>query len=272
MYKHRGDIIRIIFIIVFMFFILFPLYWMLVNSFKRKGEFFTDPLTFTPPRLEFSAYRDALQYSGGKGLKDSLIVASATMVLSVGLGALGAYALARYRWGGKNFIFLILVIQMLPPVSMALPLFLLFNKLKILDTFPALIIADTVFNLPYAIWLLQGFFEEIPLEIEEAGMVDGCSRWQVLTKIALPLVLPGLMAVSFFTFIFAWNEFMLAFIFARLKVTPLTVVIPAMVGADTILWERVYATSLMAIAPVLILSLLLQKYLVRGLTLGAVKG
>jgi multiple sugar transport system permease protein len=270
--KRREFIARIILIGVLLAFTLFPLYWMLINSFKRTGEFFTEPPTFVPPRLDLKAYQDALQYTGGKGLKDSLIVAGATMILSVGLGSLGAYAVGRYKWGGKNFIFLILIIQMLPPVSIALPLFILYNKLKVLDTYFALILSDTVFNLPYAIWLLQGFFEEIPVEIEEAALVDGSSRWQVFTKIVLPLSLPGLVAVSFFTFIFAWNEFILAFIFSRVRGTPLTVVIPAMVGADTILWERVYATSLIAIAPVIVLSLLLQKYLVRGLTFGAVKG
>jgi multiple sugar transport system permease protein len=270
--KRRGSPVRFILIGVLLICVLFPLYWMAVNSFKRTGEFFTDPPTFMPPRLDLQAYREALQTTGGKGLTDSLIIATATMALSVGLGSLGAYAVARYKWGGKNFILLLLVIQMLPPVSIALPLFILFDRLKLLDTYYGLIIADTVFNLPYAIWLLQGFFQEIPLEVEEAALVDGGSRWQVFTRIVLPLSLPGLVAVSFFTFIFAWNEFILAFIFSRSRVTPLTVVIPAMVGSDTILWERVYATSLLAIVPVIVLSLLLQRYLVRGLTFGAVKG
>lgn len=263
---------RAIVIVALLLVTLFPLYWMVLNSFKRTGEFFTDPPTFVPPRLDLKAYQEALQYTGGKGLQDSLIVATSTMILSVGLGSLGAYAVARYRWGGKNFILLLLVIQMLPPVSVALPLFILFDRLKLLDTYQGLVVADTVFNLPYAIWLLQGFFQEIPVEVEEAAMVDGGSRWQVFTRIVLPLSKPGLVAVSFFTFIFAWNEFILAFIFSRSQVTPLTVVIPAMVGSDTILWERVYATSLIAIVPVIVLSLVLQRYLVRGLTFGAVKG
>ena len=272
MRKKKRFPLRFLFIFLLVIFVVFPLYWMLINSFKTTGEFFTDPPTFVPPRFDLKAYREALQFTGGKGLQDSLIVATSTMALSVGLGSLGAYAVGRYKWGGRNFVLLLLVIQMLPPVSIALPLFVLFNKLKLLDTYAGLIIADTVFNLPYAIWLLQGFFQEIPIEIEEAAFVDGSSRWQVFTRIVLPLSLPGLVAVSFFTFIFAWNEFILAFIFSRVHVTPLTVVIPAMVGSDTILWERVYATSLLGITPVIILSLLLQKYLVRGLTFGAVKG
>jgi len=270
--KSRLRIIRLILIMMLLLFTLFPLYWMLINTFKETGEFFTDPPEFLPPRYTINAYRDALIYNGAKGLKDSLIVATGTMILSVGLGSLGAYAIGRYRWGGTNFIFIVLAIQMLPPVSIALPLFLLYNKLRLIDTYTALIISDTVFNLPYAMWLLQGFFQEIPIEIEEAARVDGGSRWQILTRIVMPLSLPGIIAVAFFTFIFAWNEFILAFIFSRIRVTPLTVVIPAMVGADTIMWERVYATSLVAIIPVIILSLLLQKYLVRGLTFGAVKG
>ncbi len=270
--KKMNGILRIICIIILLSFVLFPLYWMFNGSFKITGEHFTDPPKFLPPRLDLRAYSDALENRGMKGLMDSIIVATTTMILSVGLGSLGAYAIGRYKWGGKNIIFILLAIQMLPPVSLALPLFIMFNKLNIVDTYPALIICDTCFNLPYAIWLLQGFFEEIPIEIEEAARVDGSSRWQVFTKMVLPLSLPGIISVAFFTFIFAWNEFILAYVFSRTEVTPLTVVIPTMVGADTILWEQVYAISIIAIVPVVILSLFLQKYLIRGLTFGAVKG
>lgn len=270
--KPTSTLLRAFFIVILLLFVLFPLYWMMVGSFKTTGEHFTSPPKYLPPRLSLAAYTDALANRGGKGLMDSFIVATATMVLSVGLGALGAYAIGRYRWGGKNLIFILLAIQMLPPVSLALPLFIMFNKMNIVDTYPALIICDTCFNLPYAIWLLQGFFEEIPVEIEEAARVDGSTRWQVFTKMVLPLSLPGIISVAFFTFIFAWNEFILAYVFARTKVTPLTVVIPTMVNADTIQWEQVYAVSIIAVIPVIILSLFLQKYLIRGLTFGAVKG
>ncbi|MEI7989227.1 MAG: carbohydrate ABC transporter permease [Chloroflexota bacterium] len=270
--KTTNNIIRIALISALLMFVLFPLYWMFVGTFKTTGEHFTDPPKLLPPRISFDAYSEGLANRGGKGLLDSFIIATSTMILSVGLGSLGAYAIGRYKWGGKNLIFILLAIQMLPPVSLALPLFLMFNKLNIVDTYPALIICDTCFNLPYAIWLLQGFFEEIPIEIEEAARVDGSSRWQIFTQMVLPLSLPGIIAVAFFTFIFAWNEFILAYVFARTKVTPLTVVIPTMVNADTIRWEQVYAVSIIAVVPVIILSLFLQKYLIRGLTFGAVKG
>lgn len=265
------NITRVVLLSIILLIVFFPLYWMLIGTFKVRGEFFTDPPIFWPRRFTLDAYRDALLGAGGAGLIDSLVVATSSMVLSVALGALAAYAIAQYKWGGKNFIFLLLVVQMMPPVSIALPLFLMFHKLKLLDTYFGLIVSDTVFNLPYAIWLLQGFFEDVPSEIGESAKVDGANRWQIFTRITLPLVKPGIMATAFFTFIFAWNEFMLAFTFSRTKVTPLTVTIPTMVSADTILWEQVYAISLLAIVPVIILALFLQRYLVRGLTFGSVK-
>jgi len=127
--------------------------------FKVTGEHFTDPPTFAPPRIHFKAYEDALKYTGGKGLQDSLIVATSTMVLRFGLGCLGAYAVARYRWGGKNSSSCCWSSDAAPCLD-RVPLFILFDKLKLLDTYQGLILADTVFNLPYAIWLLQGFFQE----------------------------------------------------------------------------------------------------------------
>lgn len=251
--------------------VAFPLYWMLIGAFKTKNEFFTTPPIFSFRPLRTDAFEVALFGIGGKGLRDSLIIAGVSAAISLVIGTLCAHGIVQYKIGKKNLIFFFLVIQMMPPVSLAIPLFLMFNKLKLLDTYIALIISNTVFNLPYAIWLLSGFYEEIPLSILEAGRIDGASNMTIFRKLVLPLVKPGLMATGFFTFIFGWNEFILAFTFCRTKVRPLTVAIPTMVASDTIVWEQVYATSLVAVVPVLILAIVMQKYLIRGLSYGAVK-
>lgn len=251
---------------------LFSLYWIVIGSFKHTGEHFSSPPKFLPSRWSFKAYADSLEHGGAKGIKDSMFIAVTSMSLSVVLGSFAAYSLVRFRAGSRNAIIWILTIQMLPPISVALPLFLFYRLLKWLDTYQALIISDTVFNLPYAIWLLSSYFEELPQQIEEAAIVDGCSRFQAFLRVALPLSTPGLVVTAFFTFMFTWNEFLLALLFTRRNVMPLTVIIPTLSGADTIIWEQVYSISVVAIGPVIFLAMMLQRYLVRGLTFGAVKG
>ena len=198
--------------------------------------------------------------------------ASVTTVASVLIGSLAAYSLSRFKTGGDNFSFWILSTRMFPPVAAALPLFLIFKQIKLLDTHLALIIANTVFTLPFVVWLLKGFFDELPLELEEAALIDGCSHWGAFTRVALPLVTPGLVATALFSFIFAWNEFMFALLLTRRNVRTLTIIVPSLVGGHEILWGEIAAIGMVAIIPGILLALLLQRYLVRGLTMGAVKG
>jgi multiple sugar transport system permease protein len=153
-----------------------------------------------------------------------------------------------------------------------LPLFLIFKQFKLLDTHLALIIANTIFNLPFVIWLLKGFFEDLPVEMEEAALIDGCSQWGAFARVSLPLITPGLMVTTLFSFVFAWNEFMFALLLTRRSVRTLTVIVPSLVGGHEILWGEIAAIGTIAIIPGIVFSLLLQRYLIRGLTLGAVKG
>ena len=152
---------------------------------------------------------------GLKGLSDSLIISLATMVIAVVLGSLAAYSLARFRTGGENLSFWILSTRMFPPVASALPLFLLFQQFKLLDTYPALIVANTIFILSFVIWMLKGYFEDLPPELEEAALIDGCSPFGAFRLVALPLIAPGLVATTLFSFIFTWNEFMFALLLTR---------------------------------------------------------
>jgi len=194
------------------------------------------------------------------------------MAISVLVGAPAAYAFARFRTGGENLSFWVLSTRMFPPVASALPLFLVFRFLHLLDTHPALIIANTIFNLPFVIWLLKGFFEDLPVELEEAAVIDGTTIFGAFRRVALPLVAPGLVVTALFSFIFTWNEFMFALLFTRREVRTLTIIVPSLVGGHEILWGEIAAVGVVAIIPNVTLALLLQRFLVRGLTLGAVKG
>jgi multiple sugar transport system permease protein len=269
--------ITVVVLIAALAFFMFPVIWMFITSFKTEAEYFSYPPVFIPEDFSFRNYFNAMAFppdgrGGLQGLRDSLIIASATTVASVLIGSLAAYSLSRFKTGGDNFSFWILSTRMFPPVAAALPLFLIFKEIKLLDTHLALIIANTVFSLPFVIWLLKGFFDELPAELEEAALIDGCSHWGAFTRVALPLVTPGLVATALFSFIFAWNEFMFALLLTRRNVRTLTIIVPSLVGGHEILWGEIAAIGTVAIIPGILLALLLQRYLVRGLTLGAVKG
>ncbi len=184
---------------------MFPVVWMFLTSFKTEPEYFSYPPVFIPQDFSLRNYVNAMAFppdgrGGLQGLRDSLIIASATALVSLLIGAPAAYSLARFRIGGENLSFWILSTRMFPPVAAALPLFLIFKQLRLLDTHLALIIANTIFNLPFVIWLLKGFFEELPKGVEEAALIDGCTYWGTFTRIALPLTTPGLMVVTLFSF------------------------------------------------------------------------
>lgn len=256
---------------------LFPVAWMFLTSFKSNPEFFAYPPVFIPKSFALTNYVNAMPFppdgrGGIQGVRDSLIISVGSMVASVLVGAPAAYSFARFRTGGENLSFWVLSTRMFPPVASALPLFLVFKVLHLLDTHWALILANTIFNLPFVIWLLKGFFEDLPVELEEAAVIDGTTIFGAFRRIALPLVAPGLVVTALFSFIFTWNEFMFALLFTRRDVRTLTIIVPSLVGGHEILWGQVAAVGIVAIIPNVLLALLLQRFLVRGLTLGAVKG
>ncbi len=278
--RRQSPIIKAIsalILIVALVFFLFPVVWMILTSFKTNAEFFSNPPVFIPHQWTLTNYFNSMRMppegrGGIQGLRDSLIISLATMIVTLVVGSLAAYSFARYRTGGENLSFWVLSTRMFPPVASALPLFLLFKQFRLLDTHMALIIANTIFCLPFVIWLLKGFFEDLPIELEEAALIDGASPFGAFLQIAVPLVAPGLVATALFSFIFTLNEFMFALLFTRSDVRTLTIIVPSLVGGHEILWGEIAAVGTVAIIPGVLLALLLQRYLVRGLTLGAVKG
>lgn len=251
---------------------LAPVYWIFVGAVKGRGQFYTYPPVFFPTHLEWGNFSRVFAMGGAKGLVDSLVVAVVNTLITMTLALFGSYSLARYRFGGDHLAFFILSLLFAPPVVAAIPLFLIFRTLRLLDTYLVLIVSYLLFNLPLAIWLLRGFFEDIPEEIEQAALVDGYTRLQAFRKVALPLVGPGVAVAGLFVYIFSWNEFLFALIFTRSNVHTLPVALSDLIGGHGILWGELAALSAVATLPGVLLALFMQRYLIRGLTFGAVKG
>jgi multiple sugar transport system permease protein len=259
-------------ILVALAFFLLPVVWIFLTSFKNQGEVFHYPPIFWPKHVDFRFYSAILGGSGGKALKDSLIVASANTGLSLLVGVPTAYSISRFRVGGQHLAFWILSIRMFPPVASAVPLFLLFQKYRMLDSYWALIIAYLTFNVPFVVWFVKGFFDDLPRDLEEAALVDGASRWRAFAGIAVRLAMPGIVTSALLAFVFSWNEFLLALFLTRSQVRTLPVALANLVGGHEIQWGQIGALTVIAIVPVVALALVLQRYVVRGLTFGAIKG
>jgi multiple sugar transport system permease protein len=256
---------------------LAPVYWMLTISLKSEIEQFASPprwLAFSPT---LAHYAEAfLSRSFGQYLATSATVAGLSTICSVTMGTFAAYALARFRWPAKldrRLSLWILSTRMFPPIVSAVPLFLMMRDLRLLNTMAALVIVYTAFNLPFVVWMMRGFFQELPRELEEAAMVDGDSRLGALFRIILPLVVPGLAATAVFCLIMSWNEFLLALVLTQTDAAmTLPVGIAGRVTQYEIKWGVMSAAGVVAMLPILIFAMAVQRYLVRGLSLGAVKG
>ena len=255
-----------------LFVALFPIAWTLSTSFKTIGEYYSYPPVWIPRSPTLANYKYIIYTAGLGYLKNSLIISSFNTLLVLAISIPAAYGIARFRIGAGNLSFWILSQRMFPPIAVIIPLFILLKLLGLIDTHLALITVYCTFNIAFSVWLLIGFFEEFPKDIEEAAMVDGCSRVKAVTRVVLPLIAPGIVVTAILCFIFSWNEFMFALILTREAAKTVTVQLSAFQSPTKIMWGEMSALVIIAVVPVLILALSVQRYLVRGLTLGAVKG
>ena len=255
-----------------LFVFLGPVLWMLITAVKPPGEWLNSPPVFIPSELHWANFTDALFNWGGlKGLGDSLVVASLSTLLSLALGVPAAYAIGRYRTGGDNLSFTVLSILFMPPVAVAIPMYLFWSALGLLDSYTALILQYTVFNIPFIVWVLKSFFEDIPRDMEDSALVNGATRWRAFWEIAVPMATPAILAVALLAFIFSWNEFFFAVILTRADVTTLPFILPELMEGHDVLWGDIAAIATLGAMPVVILAFALQKYLVRGLSFGTVR-
>jgi multiple sugar transport system permease protein len=268
-----ADVARFAFLGLFLVFVFLPLYWMAITSIKPIEEYMAVPPVWFPSRPNLLRYTTALyNYRGLQGLINSLIISSATTVLSALLGTMMAYSLARFRTGGQHLAFWVLSQRFLPPVAIILPLFLLYRFLHLNDTYLGLILAYTVFTLPVSVWMMYAYFRGVPRSLEEAALVDGCTRWQSFWTVAVPLAAPGIVAAAVFVFIACWTEFFFAIILSSRNAFTLPTVFRSFLGFQSSLYGESSALSIVSLVPSIALGVLVQRHLVRGLTLGAVRG
>jgi multiple sugar transport system permease protein len=256
-------------------FAVFPIVWALLTSFKTEKEIITRVMQYLPGTITFQNYHDIWTRSNFPTLLwNSAVVTSLTVVICAVVGTLASYAVARFQFRGRRELMLFyLVIRMFPAVMIIIPLFILMRNIGLLDTRLGLALAYTTFLLPVFIWMMKGFFDAVPIELEDAARIDGCSRIGAMVRVILPLVVGGLVATAVFVAIGAWNEFLFA-----LMMTTSTgsrtwpVGLQLMVGEFQLPWGTLAAGGIISIVPVIILFALVQRALVRGLTAGAVKG
>lgn len=263
--------IRYLIALLALLFFLFPIFWIFMTAFKEGDWIYKSPPVWFAPNPTLRHFALFAESGGWDALKNSLIIAGSATLLALLIGSLAAYGLARHKVGGDNLPFFVLSQRFMPAVAVVFPFLIFFKTLKWMDTYQALILVYLTFNLPYAVWMMRGFFLEIPLEIEESALVDGCGPFGAFWRIALPLAAPGLVATGVFCFIFAWAEFFFAVCLTRNNAVPLSVFLVNYFGKHQVLWGQIASTSVIAMLPLFLTSFLMQRYLVRGLTLGAVK-
>ncbi|ABQ46664.1 binding-protein-dependent transport systems inner membrane component [Thermotoga petrophila RKU-10] len=282
--KKILTIVRYILIAVCLIFFLFPVYWLVITAFKPSNEWFTMPPRFFPTRPTLSNFfgtKETEVFGGTTGsienifpyLRNSIVVGVSVALIGTVISALAAYAIARYRVGGPFLAEWIISIRMLPPIVSAVPLYVIFTKLRLINTWWALILSHLVIVVPLGVWLLISFFREIPREIDEAAYVDGATPFQTFFYVILPLSAPGLAAVAVLSLIQSWGEFLLALVLTNdARAQTLPIFLGRYITGWRVAWGPLSAAGIVTLLPVVIFALVAQRYLIRGLTFGAVKG
>jgi ABC-type glycerol-3-phosphate transport system permease component len=259
--------------LAFVFVAVGPVYWAISTAFKSRADAFAYPpsFTFTP---SFDSYRVLFdRFEFGTPIVNTVVVCTAATAVAVVVGSLAAYSLSRFRVpGGRVLMFALLSVRMFPAIALALPLYLLLTEWGLFDSRIGLIAAYSAFSIPIVVWMMRSFFEDVPMALDEAALMDGHSRLGVLRRVVVPLSTPGLVATATFVVILLWNEFLMAAVLTSSRATTVPVAITGLYTDRGIEWDKMAAAGSLAIVPVVVFTLAIHKYLVRGLTFGAVKG
>ncbi len=267
-----GLALRLVAAIAVTLFFLFPIYWLFMISSKTPEEIFAYPPVWWPSSLQTGNCAVLFEDGDVWTVWNSLVLASTSTVLATVLGSMAAYSIARFGTGRKHYANWVISNRMIPPIAIVFPVFRLFVKLRWVDTCHGLIVLYTAFNLPYVIWMMRGYVQDVPLELEEAALVDGCTRWQVLWRVVFPVVRGDLFATAVFTFVFAWNDFLFALVLSRSQVVTFPVQVAHYFGSQSNFWAKIAAMSVLGTLPIFVVVATLQRFLVRGISLGAVEG
>jgi multiple sugar transport system permease protein len=258
-------------ILIAMFIMLVPIVWIFLAAFKSHVDVYQLKLFFTPTLENFAVVFDD-PYRLGEKLFNSTIVAFVTIVFAIPIATLAAYSFSRFTMRGETLMLVtILATQFVPAVVIILPFFVMFRDIGLLDTRLGLILVNLAIVMPFAIWMIKGFIDGIPMDTEEAAMVDGSSRMQVIKNIVLPMAAPGLLTSAIFCFIIAWNEFLFALILTNKNAVTLPIGLALFKGEEGDLWNLLSAAGIIIMAPMFVLALMIRKYFVQGMTMGAVR-
>ncbi|MGO4354708.1 carbohydrate ABC transporter permease [Rhizobium sp. RAF36] len=278
--RRIGKVLYLIGLFLAMLIICLPGFWIVLSSLRPPVEIMAKPPVWIPNELSLDAYR--AMFSGiGKGgipiwdyFRNSLIISITSTVIALVIGMSGGYAFARFRFAGKSATFLgLMLTRSVPGIALSLPLFIVYSRIGIIDTHFGLILTYVALNVPFTIWLIDGFFRQVPKDLAEAAQIDGCTRWQAFWKVEFPLAGPGIASAGIFAFLTCWNEYALASQLTRsVNSKTLPVGLLDYTAEFTIDWRGMCALAVVMIVPALALTFIIQKHLVSGLTFGAVKG
>lgn len=253
------------------FFVFLPIFWLILTAFKQAKDAYSTSLFFNPT---FRNYIDIFSEPNvfGKLLVNSTLIAILTIIIAIPVASLAAYALSRFQYKVKNLLLVwLLSTQFIPPVVIVIPYFVLFRSIHLMDTRIALVLMNLSFVLPFATWMIKGFVDGLSITLEESAFVEGCTFLQVITKITIPLAMPGIITTSIFTLIQSWNEYLFALILTRKDAVTLTVGLNSLVTDRGVIWEQMAAAGILIMVPIFIFSFLVRKHFTQGITLGAVK-
>jgi multiple sugar transport system permease protein len=259
-----------VFLLVLVF--MFPIYWLAIISVKSPDEIFSFPPVWFPSSFDFHNYIILFRDGDVQSIVNSIVTAGVSTVFAMIFGTFAAYSIARYRTGGENLAIWIISQRMVPPICIAFPIFLLFVSFRIIDTYMGLILLYTSFNIPYVIWMMRGYIQDVPIELEQSALIDGLTPYQIILKVVFPMVKAGFFATGVFTFIFAWNDFLFALILTRSDVVTYPVQVTGYFGSQSTFWGKIGAMSMLGMLPMFFVVALMQKFIVRGMSMGAVKG
>ncbi|MGB1033498.1 MAG: carbohydrate ABC transporter permease [Paracoccaceae bacterium] len=269
--KQIWSALHIALILIAMSVMLVPIIWIFLAAFKSHVDVYQLKLFFTPTLENFAVVFDD-PYRLGEKLYNSTIVAFVTVVFAIPIATLAAYSFSRFSMRGETLMLVvILATQFVPAVVIILPFFVMFRDIGLLDTRMGLILVNLAIVMPFAIWMIKGFIDGIPMDTEEAAMVDGSSRLQVIRNIVLPMAAPGLLTSAIFCFIIAWNEFLFALILTNKESVTLPIGLALFKGEEGDLWNLLSAAGIIIMAPMFVLALMIRKYFVQGMTMGAVR-
>lgn len=273
----KKNVIMSIASVLLMVVLLFPLYWIIVTSLKTEQEIFQVPPTLFPKVLNFKSYLAQLgsgDFNMFRSFGNSLIISLTCMVIAVILAVPASYGLARYRFKGKKLILLsFLVTQMLPVSVILTPMFIIFKNMGLLNNYLSAILADATIGIPFSVLILQNYFASIPKELEEAAYIDGCNRFSAFFRILIPIAKPGVIVCAIFSFLYAWGDLAYGMTFIQdQKMRPITAGIFNFMGQYGTKWSYLTAFAVVTIIPVALIFIFMQKYIISGMTSGAVKG